>query len=68
MTTRENVHQLVDTLPADRLADAMEYLAGLGDEGDAFGVAAEDGIEEGLDDIRNGRTNSLEDYHRTRGL
>jgi hypothetical protein len=26
MTVRENVHQLVDTLPEDRLADVLDYL------------------------------------------
>lgn len=31
MTVRENVHQLVDTLPQDRLADALDYLADLND-------------------------------------
>jgi hypothetical protein len=28
-TVRENVHQLVDTLPEDRLADVFDYLADL---------------------------------------
>src|ERR1700676_783341 len=67
MTTRENVHQLVDTLPEDRLADALDYLAELNDtdEVDAENKAA---IEEGLDDIRNGRTITLEEYRRTRDL
>ncbi len=32
MTVRENVHQLVDALPEDRLADALDYLAELKDE------------------------------------
>ena len=63
--TRDDVHQLVDTLPEDRLADALDYLAELNDtdEVDAETKAA---IEEGLDDIRNGRTITLEEYCRTR--
>src|ERR1700676_111008 len=67
MTTRDDVHQLVDTLPEDRLADALDYLAELNDtdEVDAENKAA---IEEGLDDIRNGRTITLEEYRRTRDL
>ncbi len=39
MTVRENLHQLVETLPEER-----------------------------LEDIRAGRTITLEDYRRTRGL
>ena len=67
MTVRENLHQLVDTLPEDRLADVLDYLAELNDTGE---VAAETktAIQEGLDDIRNGRGITLEEYRRTRGL
>jgi hypothetical protein len=68
MTVRENVHQLVDTLPEDRLGDVLDYLADLGDTDEALSAATEAAIEEGLDDIRNGRTISLEEYRRTRGL
>jgi predicted transcriptional regulator len=67
MTVRENVHQLVDALPEDRLADALDYLAELKDE-DQLSPEAQAAIEEGLDDIRNGRTITLEEYRRTRGL
>lgn len=52
MTVRE-----VDTLPQDRLADALGYLADLNDS-DA--ISAED--------IRAGRTVTIEEYRRTRGL
>ena len=31
MTVRDNVHQLVDTLPEERLADVLDYLAELKD-------------------------------------
>jgi hypothetical protein len=31
MTVRESVHRLVDTLPEDRLADALDYLSDLND-------------------------------------
>ena len=34
MTVRENVHQLVDTLPQGRLADVFDYLADLNDTDD----------------------------------
>jgi hypothetical protein len=67
MTVRENVHQLVDALPEDRLADALDYLAELSDE-DELSADTRAAIEEGLEDIRNGRTTTLEEYRRTRGL
>lgn len=68
MTVRENVHQLIDTLPEDRLADVLDYLADLQDEDATLSPETTAAIEEGLDDIRNGRTISLTDYRRTRGL
>jgi predicted transcriptional regulator len=67
MTVRENVHQLVDTLPEDRLADVLDYLAELNDT-DEIGAETKAAIQEGLDDIRNGRSITLEEYRRTRGL
>lgn len=68
MTVRENVHQLVDALPEDRLADVLDYLADLRDEDGALRPETQAAIEEGLDDIRSGRTISLTEYRRTRGL
>jgi len=68
MTVREDVHQLIDTLPEDRLADVRDYIAELRDEDTTLSPATTAAIEEGLDDIRNGRTISLADYRRTRGL
>jgi len=67
MTDRESVHQLVDSLAEDQLPDVLDYLAELQDAGE---ITAETkaAIEEGLDDIRKGRTVSLEEYRRTRGL
>jgi predicted transcriptional regulator len=67
MTVRENVHQLVDTLPQDRLEDALDYLADLNDT-DEMSTETKAAIEEGLEDIRAGRTVTIEDYRRTRGL
>jgi hypothetical protein len=68
MTVRENVHQLVDTLPEDRLADVLDYLADLQDEDTSIGSETNAAIDEGLNDIRGGRTISLSDYRRSRGL
>jgi hypothetical protein len=68
MTVRENVHQLIDALPEERLADVRDYIADLQDEDVTLGPETTAAIEEGLDDIRNGRTVSLADYRRIRGL
>jgi hypothetical protein len=67
MTVRENVHQLVDTLPEERLADALDYLADLNDTDD-ISLETKAAIEEGLEDIRAGRGITIEEYRRTRGL
>jgi len=67
MTVRENVHQLVDTLPDHRLADALDYLADLNDT-DEVSPETKAALEEGLEDIRAGRTITIEEYRRTRGL
>ena len=68
MTVRENVHQIVDTLPDERLEDVLDYLAELSEPDQPLSAETRAAIEEGLDDIRNGRTISLDEYRRTRGL
>jgi hypothetical protein len=68
MTVRENVHQIVDTLPDERLEDVLDYLAELSEPEEPLSAETRAAIEEGLDDIRNGRTIPLEEYRRTRGL
>ena len=68
MTVRENVHQLIDKLPEDQLADVLDYLADLQDDGDSMSAETLAAIEEGLEDVREGRTISLDDYRRSRGL
>ena len=67
MSMRETVHQLVEALPEDRLADVIDYLADLQDS-DSLTPETTVAVEEGLDDIRNGRTVPLAEYRRTRGL
>jgi len=66
MTVRDNVHQIVDALPEERLADALDYLAELKDGEQPLSPETEAAIEEGLDDLRQGRTITLEEYRRTR--
>lgn len=68
MTVRENVHQLIDALPEESLADVRDYVNDLREEDAALRPETEAAIKEGLEDIREGRTISLSDYRRTRGL
>jgi hypothetical protein len=68
MTVRENVHQLVDTLPEERLADVLDYLTELQDGDEPLSSETKAAIEEGLEDLRHGRTITLEEYRRTRGV
>ena len=67
MTVRENLHQLVDALPEERLDDVLDYLNLIEDD-DTLTPEEEAAIEEGLEDVRQGRTITLEEYKRTRGL
>jgi hypothetical protein len=64
MTVRDNVHHLVDTLPEERLADVLDYLAERQDGEEPLSSETEAAIEEGLDDLRHGRTITLEEYRR----
>ncbi len=66
MTVRENVHQIVDALPDDRLAEVLDYLADLQDTDETLSPETAAAIEEGLADIRAGRTMTLAEYRRTR--
>jgi hypothetical protein len=68
MNVREDVHQLIDALPEERLGDVRDYIADLQGGDTTLDTGTVAAIEEGLDDIRNGRTISLADYRRTRGL
>ena len=68
MTVRENVHHIVDALPEEQLEDVLDYLAELSEPDEPLSAEKLAAIEEGLDDIRNGRTITLDEYRRTRGL
>jgi hypothetical protein len=68
MTVRENLHQIVDALPEERLDDVLDYLAEMSEPDEPLSGETRAAIEEGLNDIRNGRTIALEEYRRTRGL
>ena len=66
MTSRESLHQIVDMLPDERLDDVLDYLAELSEPDEPLSAETQAAIEEGLNDIREGRTISLEEYQRTR--
>jgi hypothetical protein len=68
MTVRENVHQVVDMLPDDRLDDVLDYLAEMSEPEEPLSAETLAGIREGLEDVRLGRTVSLDEYRRPRGL
>ena len=68
LTVRENVHQMVDTLPEASLAEVLDYLAELSGPEETLSAETLAGIEEGLADIRGGRMIGLEEYRRTRGV
>ena len=68
MTVRENVHQIVDLLPDESLDDVLDYLAEISEPEEELTVETRAGIAEGLADIGQGRTITLEEYRRTRGL
>jgi hypothetical protein len=68
MTVRENVHQLVDTLPEERLPDVLELLSEFDEDDDTLSPEEEAAVAQGDEDFRQGRTMTLEEYKRTRGL
>jgi hypothetical protein len=68
MSVRDNVHQLIDALPEDRLTDVLDYLADLQDSDESMSADTKTAIEEGLNDIKNVRVVSLGEYRPTRGL
>jgi hypothetical protein len=65
---REKVHQIIDTLPDERLSEVLDYLDDLTDGKEELGGDARAAIEEGLQDLQSGRKISLTEYRRTRGL
>jgi len=72
MTTREELHQLVDELPEDRAELAREWLQDLRNAADEDGppldVEALASLDRGLADVAAGRVKPLAEYQRERGL
>ncbi len=65
MTVRENVHQIVDALPDERLEEVLDYLAELSEPDEPLSVDTCAAIKEGIENIRRGRTITLDEYRRT---
>ena len=67
MTSREELHKLIDSLPDDQIAELRQYAEELrGEEKLTEETLA--AIRAGLDDIEHGRVMDVEQYRRTRGL
>lgn len=63
MTVRENLHQLVDALPEERLSDLLDFLHEL--EGDdTLSPEEAAAVDEALEDVRQGRTVTLDELRR----
>ena len=67
MTTREELHKLIDTLADDQIAEVREYIDELRRE-ESIGEETLAAIREGLDDIEHRRVMDGKEYSRTRGL
>ena len=66
MTSREELHKLIDTLADDQIAEVRLYVDELRGE-ETLNEESLAGIREGLDDIQHGRVMDVEEYRRTRG-
>lgn len=65
MTAREELHLAVESMSDDQIVNVLEYIADL-----QTGLSDEtlDAIREGLEDIRQGKISTVEEYRRARKL
>ena len=72
MTARDALHNLIDELPEEQAEMARHWLEDLRDAADRNGPPLDartlDSIDRGLADVAAGRTKSLSEYERERGL
>jgi hypothetical protein len=72
MTTRDALHRLVDELPEDQAELARTWLEDLRDASDAQGPPLDGeslaSLDRGLADIAQGRSKTIGEYERERGL
>ena len=67
MTSREELHKIIDSLADDQIAEVRQYIEELRGE-EPLSEATLAAIREGLDDIEHGRVIDVQEYRRTRGL
>jgi hypothetical protein len=68
MTSRDELHKLIDALPEEQIAELRQYIDDLQPGDEALDTQTLKAIREGLDDIEHGRVMDVEEYRRTRGL
>jgi predicted transcriptional regulator len=67
MTSREELHKIIDSLADDQIAEVRQYIDELcGEESLSEETLA--AIREGLSDVEHGRVMDVQEYRRTRGL
>lgn len=67
MTSREELHKIIDSLADDQIAEVRRYIEELRGE-EPLSETTLAAIREGLDDIEHGRVLDVHEYRRTRGL
>jgi predicted transcriptional regulator len=67
MTTREELHQIIDALADEQIAEVRQYIDELRAE-ESLSKETLAAIRGGLDDIEQGRVMDVQEYRRTRGL
>jgi len=67
MTTREELHKLIDTLADEQIAEVRQYIYELRGE-ESLSEETLAAVREGLDDIQSGRVMDAQEYRRTRGV
>ena len=67
MTSREELHKIIDSLADDQIAEVRQYIEELRGE-ESLSEETLAAIREGLDDIQHGRVMDVQEYRRTRGL
>lgn len=70
MTSREELHKIIDSLAEDQIAEVRQYVEELRGLGTSNEEPLSDetlaAVREGLDDIEHGRVLDVQEYRRTR--
>jgi predicted transcriptional regulator len=67
MTSREELHKIIDSLADDQIAEVWQYVEELRGE-ESLSEKTLAAIREGLDDIEHGCVMDVQEYRRRRGL